>query len=191
MAYRGSMTPFGGGLGSLFGLRREIDRVFEDAYGGNTTRAGWTPSANVREGKDSVLLEMELPGISPDEVDISIENDMLTVRGEKREERQEGEEEGRYFLVERSYGTFSRSFSLPPGVDADQVSAKFDNGLLTIRIPQGALPQPRRIQIEAGRDAVSSGGEGTRRSQARSEGRTRNGGESKEQRVAAGAQEAR
>jgi HSP20 family protein len=130
-----------------------------------------------------VLLEMELPGISPDEVDISIENDMLTVRGEKREERQEGEEEGRYFLVERSYGTFSRSFSLPPGVDADQVSAKFDNGLLTIRIPQGALPQPRRIQIDAGREEVSSGRERSGRSQARA----RNGGERKEERVGAGA----
>lgn len=190
MAYRGSTTPFGGGLGSLFGLRREIDRVFEDAYGGSGARTGWTPSANVREGKDSVLLEMELPGISPDEVDISIENDMLTVRGEKREERQAGEEDGRYFLVERSYGSFSRSFSLPPGVDADQVTAKFDNGLLTIRIPQGALPQPRRIQIDAGKGSVSSGGEGSR-PQGRSEGRTRNGGERKEERVAAGVQEER
>ncbi|HUF29256.1 MAG TPA: Hsp20/alpha crystallin family protein [Gemmatimonadaceae bacterium] len=189
MAYRGGVTPFVGGLGSLFGLRREIDRVFEDAYGGSGTRAGWTPSANVREGKDSVLLEMELPGISPDEVDISIENDMLTVRGEKREERQEGEEEGRYFLLERSYGSFSRSFSLPLGVDADKVGAEFDNGLLTIRIPRAALPQPRRIQIGGKQGDVSSGRESGRPSPARTGGRIRNGGERQEERVAAGARE--
>ena len=172
MAYRGSMTPFGGGIGSLFGLRREIDRLFDDVYGGSASRATWTPTANVREGKDAVLLEMELPGITPEQVDISIENDMLTVSGEKREERREGEEEGRYFLVERSYGSFSRSFSLPPGVDADQVDASFENGLLTIRIPRAALPQPRRVQISGGGTReVKSGREGTRTNSTRTEGR--------------------
>lgn len=82
--------------------------------------------------------------------------------------------------IRHYHGTFSRSFSLLPGVDADQVSAKFDNGLLTIRIPQGALPQPRRIQIDAGREEVSSGRERSDRSQARA----RNGSERKEERGA-------
>lgn len=184
MAYRGNVTPFGGGLGSLFGLRREIDRVFDDVYGGSASRATWTPTANVREGKDAVLLEMELPGITPEQVDISIENDMLTVSGEKREERREGEEEGRYYLVERSYGSFSRSFSLPAGIDADQVDASFDNGLLTIRIPRAALPQPRRVQISStGTREVTSGREGTRATSTRAEGRSRN--ESREDAMAA------
>lgn len=171
MAYRGSMTPFSGGLGSLFGLRREIDRLFEDAYG-DSGRTAWSPSANVREAKDAVLLEMELPGITPEQVDISIENDMLTVSGEKREERREGEEEGRYYLVERRYGTFSRSFSLPPNVDDEKVTANFDNGLLTIRIPREALPQPRRIQIDAsgsGKREVVAGRETGRAQQTRTE----------------------
>ena len=184
MAYRGSMTPFGGGLGSLFGLRREIDRLFEDAYGGNAPRSSWTPTANVRDAKDAVLLEMELPGITPEEVEISIDNDVLTVSGEKRAERREGEEEGRYFLVERSYGSFSRSFSLPNGIDADQVEASFENGLLTIRIPRAALPQPRRVQISAGgKGEVQSGREGSRTTTTRTEGRTKT--ESREEAFAA------
>lgn len=174
MAYRGNIVPFGGGLGSVFGLRREIDRLFDDMYGGSSSRGTWTPSANVRESKDAVLLEMELPGIAPDQVDISIENDMLTVRGEKREERREEEEEGRYYLIERNYGSFSRAFSLPPGVDPDQVKADFENGLLTITIPRAALPQPRRIQIggAAGRE-VGTGREGARVSTGRTETRPR------------------
>ena len=173
MAYRGSMTPFGGGLGSVFGLRREIDRLFDDVYGGNATRSSWVPTVNVREAKEAVLLEMELPGITPEQVDISIDNDMLTVSGEKREERREGEEEGRYYLVERNYGSFSRSFSLPQGIDAEQVDASFENGLLTIRIPRAALPQPRRVQISGGGGAreVKSGRE--RATTSRSEGRSK------------------
>ncbi len=178
MAYRGGVSPFGG-FGSMFGLRREIDRLFDDMYGGGS-RATWTPSANVRESKDDVVLEMELPGVDPEQVDISIENDMLTVSGEKREERREGEEEGRYFLVERSYGSFTRSFSLPPGVDPDQVQASFDNGLLTIRIPRAALPQPRRVQINSGAGGgttrqVKGGREETRAGTSRGEGRSKTG----------------
>lgn len=184
MAYRGSLTPFGGGFGSLFGLRREIDRLFDDVYGGSASRTTWTPSANVRESQDAVLLELELPGITPEQVDISIDNDMLTVSGEKQAERRESEEEGRYYLVERSYGSFSRSFSLPQGIDADQVEASFDNGLLTIRIPRAALPQPRRVQISAGGTReVKPGRESPRAASTRTEGRTKS--ESREEAMAA------
>ena len=187
MAYRGGLTPFSGGLGSVFGLRREIDRLFEDAVGGSGGGA-WSPSVNVREAGDSVLLEMELPGISPEEVDISIDNDMLTVSGEKREERREGEEDSRYFLVERRYGSFSRTFSLPQGVDHEQVSADFDKGLLTIRIPRAALPQPRRVQISnsgasGGKREVQSGRDSGRGQTSRSEPRSRSG--SREEEMAA------
>jgi HSP20 family protein len=175
MAYRGGITAIGG-FGSLFSLRREIDRLFDEMYGVGG-RATWTPSANVRESKDDVVLEMELPGVDPEHVEINIENDMLTVSGEKREERREGEEEGRYFLLERSYGSFSRSFSLPQGIDPDQVKASFDNGLLTIRIPRAALPQPRRVQITSGKSGEIRGGrEEGRAATTRAEGgRTRTG----------------
>ena len=178
MAYRGSgMTPFGGGLGSLFGLRREIDRLFEDTAAG---RAGatWMPPVNVRESGNEIALDVELPGINPDHVEITVENGMLTISGEKREERKEGEE-GRYHLVERTYGSFSRSFTLPQGVDEEQIDAEFHNGLLTVRIPKAALPQPRRIQIGRSQQQPQQaqiGGQGQAREQAPGRGTAGKGG---------------
>lgn len=172
MAYRGGgMTPFGGGLGSLFGLRREIDRLFEDSV---TGRGGssWMPAVNVRETGNEVALDVELPGIDPDNVEITVENGLLTISGEKREERKEGDE-GRYHLVERSYGSFSRSFTLPQGIDEEQIDAEFQNGLLTVRIPKAALPQPRRIQIGRSQQGTQQAHIGT---QAQGQGREQTGG---------------
>ncbi len=77
---------------------------------------------------------------------MTCDNGVLTVRGEKSETRKEGEE-GRYHLVERSYGSFARSFQLPQGVDESKIEGSFDNGLLKVRIPKAALPQPKRINI--------------------------------------------
>ena len=155
MAFRGTgLTPFGGGS-PLFGLRRDIDRLFEDAFGGGRSVATWAPAVDVHEDNQEISLNVELPGIKPENVEISVENGVLTIRGDKREERKEGEE-GRYHLVERSYGSFLRSFVLPQGVSEEQISADFDNGLLRIRIPKAALPQPRRIQIGGGQQ-VSGG----------------------------------
>lgn len=148
MSYRGSgLVPFG--LNSMpFGtLRREIDRLFDDTASGRSGGSSWMPAVNIREGAKEVSLDLELPGIKPETVDISIDAGTLTVSGEKREERREGDEDGRYHLVERSYGSFTRSFTLPQGVDEEQIQANFDNGILTISIPKTALPQPRKIQI--------------------------------------------
>jgi HSP20 family protein len=142
MMYRTSLTA------PMFGLRREIDRLFEDTFqnaGGD--RAGWVPSANVRETKDGYLFDFELPGMSPEQVEVTCDNGVLLVRGERTEERKEGEE-GRYHVFERSYGSFSRSFQLPQGVDEDSIEASFENGLLRLRVPKAALPQPRRIEIQ-------------------------------------------
>jgi HSP20 family protein len=128
----------------VFGLRREIDRLFEDTFGreGGT----FTPAVDIKENDGEIRLELELPGLKPDQVEIMAENGVLTIRGEKRSERKEGED-SRYQVVERSYGTFVRSFQLPPGVDEDQIKAEFENGVLALSIPKEALPQPKRIQI--------------------------------------------
>jgi HSP20 family protein len=149
----------------IFGLRREIDRLFDDTFardGGN-----FTPAVDIRENDSEVRLELELPGLKPSEVEIMAENGVLTVHGEKRSERKEGDE-SRYQVVERSYGTFIRTFQLPQGVDEDQIKADFEHGLLTIHIPKAALPQAKRIQIEAGQSkqqaAVGNGTEGNKTS---------------------------
>lgn len=149
MAYRGTgLVPFFGSTFPITSLRREIDRLFEDA-GGATSGGRWMPAADVREDDNSIAIDIELAGIDPDDVDVSVENGMLTISGEKRTESKEGKE-GQYHLVERRYGSFMRSFKLPEGVDESKITADFDHGLLTVEIPKTALPQPRRIQISGG-----------------------------------------
>ncbi|PYP53203.1 MAG: type III effector protein, partial [Gemmatimonadetes bacterium] len=128
----------------IFGLRREIDRLFDDTF----TRDGfnWTPAVDIKENDSEIRLDLELPGLKPEDVELTAENGVLTVRGEKKTERKEGEE-NRYHVVERTYGSFFRTFQLPQGIDEEQVKAEFENGILSIHIPKAALPQPKRIQI--------------------------------------------
>lgn len=134
-------------LSSPFGLRREIDRLFEDTFGRGNEMTAWTPAVDVRETDKELALEVELPGIRPEEVEITAENGVLTVRGEKRNERKEGDEDSRYHMVERTYGSFIRSFQLPKGLDETKIEADYSDGILSVHIPKTALPQPRKIQI--------------------------------------------
>jgi HSP20 family protein len=141
MLYRTSVSA------PVFGLRREIDRLFEDTFGRNDGVNGWTPAVDVRETDKELRLDVEIPGVKPEEVELTAENGVLMVRGEKRAERKEGDEENRFHIVERSYGNFMRSFQLPQGLDESKIEADYNNGILSIRIPKAALPQPRKIQI--------------------------------------------
>jgi HSP20 family protein len=140
MAHRGLRS------GPVFGLRREIDRLFEDTFGGESGRGSLSPAVDIREDSREIAIEVELPGIKPEDVDVTAENGVLTIRGEKRSTSTENTE-GRYHIVERSYGTFTRSFQLPTGVDDKAIAAEFNDGLLVVRVPKAALAQPRRIQI--------------------------------------------
>ena len=117
--------------------------------------SAWIPPVDVRESDSELALVFEIPGVSPDQIDVTTDNGVLTVRGEKREERKEGNEQ-QYHLVERVYGSFSRSFQLPKNLDESKIDAHFENGVLTVRIPKAALPQPKKIQVKAG---GSTGGE--------------------------------
>ena len=156
MVYRTSLT------GPIFGLRREIDRLFEDTFGRDAARvSGWTPAVDVREDNNEIALEIELPGIKPSEVEVTAENGVLTIRGEKQSTMRE-ETEGRYHVVERSYGSFLRSFQLPQGVDDNRIEAEFQDGLLIVRVPKAALPQPRRIEIRNSGSQPVVHGAGTR-----------------------------
>jgi HSP20 family protein len=128
----------------IFGLRREIDRLFDDTFarGGNA----WTPAVDIKENEGEIRVELELPGLKPEDVEITADNGVLTIRGEKHSERKEGQD-SQYHVVERTYGSFMRTFQLPQGVDEDQINADFENGVLSLHIPKAALPQPKRIQI--------------------------------------------
>jgi HSP20 family protein len=140
----------------IFGLRREIDRLFEDAFSGRGDRTAWSPVVNVHETANELVFEFELPGLKADQVEITCDNGVLTVRGERRQERKEGDEQSRYHIIERLYGAFTRSFQLPQTVDEQQISAEFEDGVLRVNVPKAALPQPRKIQIQAGQSGQRS-----------------------------------
>jgi HSP20 family protein len=109
---------------------------------------GWAPVVDVNESARDVGITVELPGIDPSAVEITYENDVLTVRGEKKSTRKEGDTETRYHIVERAFGAFTRSFRMPKGLDESKIDAQYANGVLTIRVPKAAVAAPRKIEIK-------------------------------------------
>lgn len=132
-------------------LRREMDRVFEDYFGPRgwgliPWGIEWTPAMDVAETAEQVVVKAEIPGIDPKEINISVAGDVLSVKGEKKSEREEKKES--YHLVERSYGAFSRTVTLPAAVDADKIEAKYEKGVLTITCPKKEEVKPKQIEIK-------------------------------------------
>ena len=109
---------------------------------------GWAPVVDANESASDVSITVELPGIDPSAVEITYENDVLTVKGEKKSTRKEGETATKYHLVERTFGSFARSFRMPKGLDESKVEAQYANGVLTIRVPKAAVAAPRKIEIK-------------------------------------------
>ena len=131
----------------IFGLRREIDRVFEDVFGREGgALARWTPAADIREDDKSFIVEMELPGIAPEQVEVTAEKGVLTVRGEKSAESTESNG-SRWRLTERIHGAFQRSFRLPSDIEQDAIAATFANGVLTVRVPKAAVAVAKKIVV--------------------------------------------
>ena len=160
----------------VFGLRREIDRLFEDTFANGGDRSAWMPAVNIRETANGFEFDIELAGFKPADVELTCDSGVLTIRGERREERKEGDE-SRYHLVERRYGEFTRSFQLPQGVNDEAIEAEFDHGLLKVRVPKAEIPQPRRIDIQAGKQQSRQESQGAIRGPGSSEG---NGSAAKE-----------
>ena len=134
----------------LFATRREIDRVFDRFFGqANGVVGPWTPVVDVRETKDAIEVVAELPGLRPDDVEVNVENNVLTIAGEKQQELTEGGPEAEYHLVERRCGRFERSFTLPRSVDAEKIGARFEHGLLTVTLPKAEAAKPRRVEIRS------------------------------------------
>jgi HSP20 family protein len=131
-------------------LQGEMNRLFSSFFdtptpGNGTTVRRWIPAMDLVETDDHFVLKADLPGMQESDVNIVFENNVLTISGERRAEH-EAKKDG-YYRLERTMGSFSRSLTLPEGIDADAVSAKFDHGVLEIRIPKPAEAKPRRIQI--------------------------------------------
>ena len=109
---------------------------------------GWVPAVEVTERGNELVVSCELPGLAKADIEIVLQNSVLTIRGEKKEEKNEQREGNRYLVYERSYGTFARSFTLPSSVTADKALATFEQGVLTIRIPKSAESKDRMIPIK-------------------------------------------
>ncbi len=105
----------------------------------------WSPAVDIRETEDSYLVHAELPGLSKDDIEITLEDNILKLSGERRFEKDVNEEE--YHRIERSYGSFTRAFSLPSRVDSSKVEAAFNNGILTLTVPKVEEARPRKISI--------------------------------------------
>lgn len=128
-------------------MSSRLNRFFvDDAFPTPTNGGLWAPPVNVAENGDQLVLTAELPGVRQEDVEIDVENNVLTIRGEKREERTEGEE-GKYHLWERRYGSFQRSFTLPRTVKADDIRATFKDGILTVQMPKAPEAKGRKIAI--------------------------------------------
>lgn len=135
-----------------FSARRELDRMLDRVVGARARDfdgATWAPPVDVRETQDDIRVQVELPGLAPENVDVQLENNVLTISGEKKQSAEEGAEDGTYHLIERRYGRFERSFQVPASVDAGRVSARFDHGVLTVHLPKVETAKPRRVPVEA------------------------------------------
>jgi HSP20 family protein len=138
-------------LRELGSLQNEMNRLFNTVFdtptpgnGGSAMRR-WVPSMDLVETEDHFVLRADLPGMSEEDIKIEYEDGTLTVAGERKAEH-EDKNEG-YYRVERAFGSFSRSLSLPKGIDAEAVTANFDRGVLEVRIPKPEERKPRRIEI--------------------------------------------
>ncbi len=135
----------------LTGLRRLFDQPFESFFGLTPSRSSngetlWRPVVEISETKDALVVKAEIPGVKPDDIQISVEGDTLTVSGERKQEKSV-EEEG-YTRTERAYGSFERRIALPPTVNVDGVKASYTSGVLEVRLPKKEEAKPKRIPVQ-------------------------------------------
>jgi HSP20 family protein len=136
--------PFRGGST----LQDQINRLFDEAFdrtSGEANLTTWAPAVDIYETEHDLVVKADLPDIRPEDLDIRVENNILTIRGERKFEKKV--DESNYLRVERSYGSFSRSFSLANTVNAEAIQADYNNGVLTLSIPKREEAKPKQIKV--------------------------------------------
>jgi HSP20 family protein len=133
-------------------LREEMDRLWQDFFGPRRRvlrplAEEWVPAVDISETADKVTVRAEVPGMDAENIEISLSGDILTIRGEKKAEKEEKEEN--FYLMERSYGSFARSLRLPAAAEADKIEASYKQGVLTITCPKKEEVKPKKISIKA------------------------------------------
>lgn len=132
----------------MMSLRSTMDRLFDSAMASSPTSwrpLTWELALDVVENSDEYVVKASVPGVNPDDLEITFNNNTLTIKGELKEEKEV--EEARYHLRERHYGTFARSLTLPAGIQAEKIQANFDAGVLSLRLPKAEEVKPKKIAI--------------------------------------------
>jgi len=138
---------------SLDNIQDEVGRVFDSFFDSGrfahaNAGSGWEPDVDIVEDKDMVSVKVDLPGIEKDDIKVSVEENILTIKGERKSEKEE--QDKNYHRVERIYGSFCRSFSLPSMVDSQSIKANYKNGVLSIDLPKAEEVKPKEIPINVG-----------------------------------------
>jgi HSP20 family protein len=135
-------------LRNLSNLQDQVNQLFESAtpaQGDHSSLTTWAPAVDIHETENELVLKADLPGINEKDIDIRVENNMLTVRGERSFSHEVKEDN--YLRIERSYGSFSRSFGLPNTVNTEAIKAEYKNGVLTVEMPKRAESKPKQVKI--------------------------------------------
>lgn len=139
-------------LADVFGLSNRLSRLFNDGLGNldwqfhDSASASWVPPVDIFEEGDAIRIMAEIPGVTPEDVKISLENNVLTIHGSKQQAAEERTE--RVHRYERTYGAFERSFTLPATVDANAIKASYEHGVLTVTLPKVEKAKPRQIEVQ-------------------------------------------
>lgn len=138
-------------LNDLGGIQNQINRIFNSHLSGSGRNLGilegsWSPAVDIYESKDNILVRADLPGVAKDAIEISVEGDVLVIKGEKKVEPDKKEEE--FVKSERFYGAFNRALTLPAEVDSDRVKAVYKNGVLELTLPKKEEVKPKQIKVQ-------------------------------------------
>ena len=138
-------------------LQDQINRLFNETFDrtseeGNLTT--WAPAVDIHETEQELVVKADLPGVKPEDLDVRVENNLLTIRGERKFEKKVNEQN--YLRVERSYGSFSRSFSLANTVNTEAIKADYKDGVLTLSIPKREEAKPKQIKVQVGTPAAAA-----------------------------------
>ena len=131
----------------------QFDRLWRGALKA-VAQESWLPAVDVFDTKDAVVLKAELAGMDPDDIQIEVEDNVLTIKGERKFEEKVDDE--RYYRVERRFGSFQRSLALPQGVKADDISASYEDGILEVRVPKAEEEKPQKIEVKAAKQDVEA-----------------------------------
>ena len=145
------LEPFRGATA----LQEQINRIFGDGLGRTGEESNltpWAPAVDIYETENELVVKADLPDVNPEDLDIRVENNILTIRGERKFEKNVHEDN--YLRIERAYGSFSRSFSLASSVNSESIQADYHNGVLTLSLPKREEAKPKQIKVNVGTQAV-------------------------------------